>query len=514
MLEKFGNTFKQLKMNSLIRIIGLFVFVTIYLTTMSACVKSKNKQPNIIVIFVDDIGYNDLSCYGAKDPAIQTPNIDRMAEEGVRFTDWQSSSSVCAPSRASLLTGRYPNRSGLPTVPNAIAVFGDEYQQNIGLQQSELTIPETLKPLGYSTAMYGKSHLGWDSKFYPLRHGFDEYYGSLGNFPIGGTNPVYEGDEVVEDSVRYQDIHHKLTERTIGFMKKSHEKDKPFFIYLAHYLAHGPWEPNKQFATEAEWEIYQNQPIKGHLRDGGGEIYPALVRELDWEVGEVLKAIKDLGIDENTLVFFISDNGPWLPAGSAWPLKGSKYNTFEGGHRVPSIARWPGVIPPGQVSDAVCSTMDIFPTIIHLSGSELPNDRKIDGVDITPVLKGKRSKTEHDILYYYNGITLEALREGNWKLHLPRIPESKVFWSRSSLGGYQKLDKPVLFDLGDDIGEQTDLADKYPEVVQRLLSHAQKARKELGDWNINGKGQKRLLNYTGNINNPTRVMGVNPHLKE
>jgi arylsulfatase A-like enzyme len=453
--------------------------------------------PNILVVFVDDVGYNDLGCYGARDETIKTPNMDRMAAEGIRFTDWFSACNVCAPSRAALLTGRYPNRCGLPVCPSGDA-FGDDFRRNIGLQQSEITIPELLKSLGYMSAMYGKSHLGDDPIFYPMRHGFDEYYGSLVNFPIQGTCPI------VEPAGRYQDIHTRLTRRTIEFMKRSQEAGKPFFVYLAHYLCHGPWDPNRRFATDEEWGIYQNQPVRGHLKDGGDRIYPALVRELDWHVGEVLKAIEDLDMDENTLVFLISDNGPWLPAGSAWPLRGSKYNTFEGGHRVPSLAWWPGKIPAGQVSNALCTTMDLFPTIAHLTGAGLPDDREIDGINIWPVLRGDKNGRGHDILYYYNGITLEAVREEKWKLHLPREPHCKVYWSGGKLGGFSSLDKPVLFNLETDIQERSDVAGEYPHIVERLLGLAEKAREELGDWNRWGTDQKSLLNYSGNPNSPRR----------
>ncbi|MCK4751328.1 MAG: sulfatase, partial [Bacteroidales bacterium] len=449
------------------------LFIVLIIIGLEGCGRSENRgmqgdMPNILVIYVDDVGYNDLGCYGARDEAIETPNIDRMAADGIRFTDWFSACNVCAPSRAALLTGRYPNRCGLPVCPSGDA-FGDDFRRNIGLQQSEITIQEVLKPLGYMTAMYGKSHLGDDPVFYPMRHGFDEYYGSLVNFPIQGTCPVFEGDSVVEQAVRYQDIHSRLTRRTVEFMKRSQQAGKPFFIYLAHYLCHGPWDPNRKFATDEEWEIYQNQPVKGHLKDGGDKLYPALVRELDWHVGEVLKAIEDLDIDENTLVFLISDNGPWLPAGSAWPLRGSKYNTFEGGHRVPSIARWKGRIPAGQVSDALCSTMDLFPTIAHLAGAGLPGDREIDGINIWPVLRGDKNGRGHDILYYYNGITLEAVRDEKWKLHLPREQHCKVYWSNGNLGGFTSLDKPALFNLETDIEEKSDVADEYPVVVERLL---------------------------------------------
>ncbi|MBL7133048.1 MAG: sulfatase [Phycisphaerae bacterium] len=462
-----------------------------------------NKKPNFLVIFVDDMGYNDLGCYNAKDPAIKTPNIDRMAAEGVKFTDWFSACSVCAPSRASLLTGRYPSRCGLPVCPSG-SVFGENFQKNIGLQDSEVTIAKLLAPLGYRTAWYGKSHLGNDPKFYPLRHGFDEYYGSLNNFPIGGTCPVLEGNKVVDPKVRYHQIHQKLTDRTIKFMTESKKAGKPFFIYLAHYLVHGPWEPNRKFASDAEWKVYQNQPVKGHLRNGGEKIYPALVRELDWHVGKVLAAMKELELDDNTFVVFISDNGPWLPAGSAWPLRGSKYSTFEGGHRVPAIARWPGKIPPDQTCDKLCSTMDVFPTIAAMASAKLPKDRIIDGLNILPVMQGRAGAEAHDVMYYYNGLTLEVVRRGKWKLHLPRQPHMKVYWSRGKLGGLKQIKDPILYDLSKDIREKKNVADEHPVVVKRMLALAEKARQELGDWNRKGRDQKPLLDFQGDPNAPRR----------
>ncbi len=482
-----------MKFSGVVPLIGLVAF-NAYSETVT-----QNEHPNIVIIFADDLGYGDLGCFGAKDPPIQTPNIDRMAEEGIKFTNFISACNTSAPSRAALLTGRYPNRCGLPIGMNPHR-GGENVHANIGLQQSEITIAEILKPLGYKTAMFGKSHLGVDMKFYPLRHGFDEYYGSLFNFPVGGTCPVLEGDSVIQPEMRYQDIHRKLTERTIDFMKRSMEEDKPFFIYLSHYLVHGPWDINREFATDEEWDIYQNQPIRGQLQHGGRKLYPAMVRELDWNVGEVVKAIKELGLDENTLVLFTSDNGP--DAGTAGPLRGSKYNTFEGGHRVPSIAWWPEKIPAGQVSDALCSTMDYFPTIAHLAGAGLPKDRKIDGVNIWPIMKGDENAKAHEILYYYNGTMLEAVREGNWKLHLPRQLENKVYWSKGRFGGFNNLESPVLFNLDRDIEEKRDVANEHPDIVNRLLDIADKAREELGDWNIKGKDQKNLLNYSGNVNNP------------
>lgn len=464
-------------------------------------------RPNFIVIYVDDLGFNDLGCYGAKDPAIRTPNLDRMAAEGMRFTDWFSACSVCAPSRAALLTGRYPQRCGLPVCPEQ-RHFGRDYEQNVGLQPSEITIAELLKPLGYATAMYGKSHLGYVKQFYPLQMGFDEYYGCLGNFPIGGTRPVLEGNEVVEPAMKYQDIHKKLTARTIEFMEKSQQQKKPFFIYLAHYLVHGPWDPNREFSTDGQWEIYQKQRVRGHLKYGGDKIYPAMVRELDWHVGEVLSALKEKGLDRNTMVVFMSDNGPWLPAGSAWPLRGSKFNTFEGGHRVPSLARWPGQIAPGHVSDKLCSTMDIFPTIARLAGAELPKDRVIDGIDISPILRGEKGAKEHDELYYYNGLSLEVIRDRKWKLHLPREPHTRVYWAKTpGYEGMAQLDTPVLYDLEEDVGERTDVSTQHPDVVRRMLALADKAREELGDWDRGGRDRKKLLDFKGNPNQPARQQG-------
>lgn len=462
--------------------------------------ESLGKRPNFLVIFVDDLGYNDLGSYEAKDSGIKTPDIDRMAAEGVKFTDWFSACCACAPSRAALLTGRYPNRCGVPVCPNGPSVFEGWYE-NIGLQQSEITIAEILKERGYATAWYGKSHLGHNPKFLPLRHGFDEYYGSIYNFPVGGGCPVYEGDDIVAQDVRYETIHEKLTQRTSDFMKKSKKAGKPFFIYLAHYLVHGPWVPNRRIATDEEWASYEE--LQGNMN---AKVYPAMVRELDWHVGQVLKSLKQQGLDEDTLVLFTSDNGPWHPAGSAWPLRGCKFNTFEGGHRVPSIARWPGKIPAGLVCDELATTMDYFPTIAYLADARLPKDRIIDGRNIWPLMSGQKgTKSPHEVLFYYNGTFLEVVREGKWKLHLPRKQEMRVYWTRGKLGGWHELHKPVLFNLADDVEEKNDVADKYPQVVKRLLAHAEKARAELGDWNHKGRDQKKLLDYTGNPNKPTRI---------
>ena len=463
------------------------------------------KKPNILIIYVDDVGYNDIGCYEAKDPAIETPHIDQLAREGMRFTNWISPSPVCAPSRAALLTGRYPMRNGVPTGMNDSGVFGDDHVLNFGLQSSEYTLAEMLKDVGYKTAMFGKSHLGFSPKFFPNHFGFDTYYGSLGNYPVGGTCVIWENDKIVDKTGKFQEVHNQLTERTIAFMKESKNEKKPFFIYLSHYLAHGPWAPNRKFATDAEWKTYQR--TKGNLRGGGDQVYPALIRELDWHVGQVMAALKELSLDESTLVFFISDNGPWLPAGSAWPLGGSKFNTYEGGHRVPAIARWPGTIPANQASDSMRSTMDVFPTVAKLADGKMPDGHVIDGKDARSALIGEKNAKGHDVLYYYNGHLLEAVREGQWKLHLPRKKANQVYWAKQPLGGIRDLNKPFLFNLSHDLAEKNNVADQHPEVVQRLLKIAEEARSELGDWNRKGSDQK-TQQYKGDPNNPKRYPRV------
>ena len=486
----------------------LLILMTFGMAAFAVGAEVPASKPNVLVIYVDDVGYNDLGCYGARDPAIETPNIDRMAKEGIRFTNWISAANTCAPSRAALLTGRYPMRNGVAGGGNASGVFGEDHVRNFGLQPSEYTMAELLKDVGYKTAMYGKSHLGFTPSRFPTTFGFDEYYGSLGNFPVGGTCAIWDGDKMVEKAAKFQDVHQRLTDRTIKFMKASKQENRPFFIYLSHYLAHGPWDPNRQFATDEEWKVYKSLPQPGQLRGGGHKLYPALMRELDWHVGKVMDALQELSLDDNTIVFLVSDNGPWLPAGSAWPLAGSKFNSHEGGHRVPAIVRWPGKIPAGQVSDLLVSTMDVFPTLAQYAGAKVPDERVIDGRSIAPILAGEAGAKGHDLLYYYGGELLEAVREGPWKLHLPREKAHKVYWSQGKrLGGFLDLETPVLYNLDDDVGETKDVAAQHPEIVQRLLARAQEARVELGDWNVKGRDQKKQT-FKGSAHNPKRYPRV------
>lgn len=477
-----------------LRILTGFPIVVPLINFISGCSSNEvSNKLNFIVILADDLGYNDLGCFNTITEGVVTPNIDRLAANGIRFTDWQSTHSISGPSRASILTGRYPSRCGYPVSNNHNSPI---HYENVGLNQDEVTIAEILKPLGYHTAALGKWHLGVHEQFRPLSQGFDEYYGCLRNFDVGIIpQDVYEGDSIIGQEI-YENIHNKLTQRAIGIMKESIKEKTPFFIYLAHYLTHGPWEPGKQFTTDQEWAA--RMQYKGAMNQ---KVFPALVRELDWQIGLLLDEIKKLGLEENTVIFFLSDNGPWLTnnlersAGCAWPLSGSKFNTFEGGHRVPAIVSCPGSFEKGIISDYTVSSNDIFPTIARLAGTELPVGRIIDGIDITPILKGGQiDYPENREILYYHATQLQAVRLGNWKLHLPRKPESVFFMGKRNVGRntIDSLDIPMLFNLSNDIKEEYDVSLQYPEKVVELLNKAEERRKELGDWNVIGNDEHAL----------------------
>lgn len=381
--------------------------------------------------------------------------------------------------------------------------FDEEQYEHLGLYQDEVTIAEMLKPLGYTSAAIGKWHMGEHYDYRPLRHGFDHYYGRMHNFHRGQKGETYKGDSLTGDSVLYQNVHQLITNEAKSFLHQAKEDNTPFFLYLSHYLVHGPWEPSRQFASDEEWK--ERVEAKGDIRQG---VYPAMVRELDWHIGEILNELDKLRVTDNTVIFFTSDNGPWLTpdtvrsAGSAWPLKGSKFNTFEGGHRVPAIVKYPGKITPGLVSNELVSSMDIFPTIAHIAGATIPGDRVIDGKNLWPLLKNEKgAKSLHKVLYAYQGKNLQTIRKGRWKLHLARTPESVPFYagSRWGRGTLDSLLVHMLFNLEQDIEEQVDVAEKFPEIVQELLQDADAARQELGDWNIKGEDEHDLNGFEGDI---------------
>lgn len=430
--------------------------------------KDVEKKPNVILIFTDDQGYADVGAYGAT--GYQTPNLDQMAAEGIRFTDFYVAASVCSPSRAALMTGCYSQNVGLPEVLDS--------SSEIGIRSDETTIAEIFKSQGYNTAIYGKWHLGHHPEFLPTRHGFDEFFGipySNDIWPFHPTKPdffpdlpLYENETVLEYNSDQSKFTTQFTERTVDFIRKN--KSKPFFIYLAHVMPHVPLFVSDKFEGKSE---------KG--------LHGDVIMEIDWSVGQILQALKEEGLDEKTIVVFTSDNGPWLSygdhGGSAGPLRDGKTTTFDGGQRVPAIMRWPGNIPAGEVCREIATTMDLLPTFAKLIKAPLP-EKPIDGKDIWPLMSGQPDAVSpHEAFYYYDVWKLDAVRSGSWKLHLPRKYYTSVEPGSGGLPGTSDWDYiPLsLFDLENDIGEQNDVSAKYPEIVDKLLLLAQKARHEIGD---------------------------------
>ncbi len=447
----------------------------------SAARGNAKRPPNFVIVFIDDMGYADVRCFGAE--GYETPNIDRMAAEGVRFTDFYAAASSCTPSRAALMTGCYPQRVGLPHVLGPGA--------KIGLSNGETTIAEILKPLGYATACYGKWHLGHHPQFLPTQHGFDEYFGlpySNDMWPRHPENPtaypdlpLVEGERVVAYNPDQTQLTTWYTERAVRFIEKN--KDRPFFLYVPHSMCHVP--------------LFVSDKFKG--KSGKG-LFGDVIMEIDWSVGEILAALKRLDLDENTMVMFCSDNGPWLSygdhAGSAKPLREGKGTTFDGGQREPTIMRWPGRIPGGRICRAPASTMDILPTIAGLTGAKLPAD-KIDGRDIWPLVSGREgAKSPHEAFFYYQGWNLEAVRSGRWKLHFPHGYRTLAGRPGGTGGIPAKYEQArtglALFDLENDIGEQHNVADQHPGIVTRLQGLADAMRQDLGDAakKMNGKGRR------------------------
>jgi len=402
------------------------------------------RPPNIIFIYADDLGYGDLSCYGAK--AIKTPNLDRMAAEGLRLTSFYSVSPVCTPSRAALMTGRYAARMGAQQMHLANVLT---FQDKTGLPQEETTVARALKARGYATACVGKWHLGHLAPHRPIDHGFDYYYG----IPYSNDmlpSMLKRNDEVIEEPVNQDTLTRRYTEEAVSFIERS--KGRPFFLYLPHNMPHIPLHASPAFRGKS-----------------AGGLYGDVVEELDWSVGQVLATVKRLGLDRDTIIFFSSDNGPWYQ-GSPGPLRGRKGWTYDGGVREPGIVRWPGHIKAGGVSDEPVATIDFFPTAMALAGeknlasaSKLP----LDGKNILPFLVGQEKKGPDNLYLFFDGLYLQTARAGRWKIHVARwnIPRY------TAASGQQKnvtLKKPELYDLTVDLGESYDLAADHPEVVKDL----------------------------------------------
>lgn len=436
---------------------------------IAATIESSSAQaadpPNIIVIFADDLGYGDVGCYGAK--GYETPVLDRMANEGMRFTDFSTSSSICTPSRAGLLTGRFAQRWGHNG--RVYFPFSDD-----GMPPEEITIAEVLKEAGYQTGIVGKWHLGHKPKYLPLNQGFDYYFGipysndmwrdpetelarnvefrngrTREDYVNGSANdkkyrndvPLMLGNEVIEWPVDQSLITRRYAQKAQEFIVAN--KEKPFFLYLAHSMPHVP--------------LFASETFHGKTERG---LFGDVIEELDWSVGEVLKTLRDNGLEENTLVIFTSDNGPWLSkkkmAGSAGPLKDGKFSTYEGGCRVPCIAWQPGTVPAGVTCDAQISTLDFLPTFAAIAGAEVPADRVIDGFDIRDVLAGDFAAAPVREFFLYRG---QGIRVGNWK--------------------YVKTkDKQQLFDLSSDVGERKNLAKEHPDVAKELATQLEEVTRE------------------------------------
>ena len=411
--------------------------------------KSASK-PNFVVIFIDDMGYGDIGPFGSK--INSTPHLDKMAEEGRMMTSFYVASPVCTPSRASLMTGSYPQRVGLNRGPKHIVLFPGD---NKGLNPSEITIAEILKDKGYATGCFGKWHLGDQPGFLPTDQGFDTYFGipysndmwpGLKAWPFPDL-PVLEGDKVkflVKDMDDQAKLCKQFTDEAVKFIKKN--KDKPFFCYLPHAFVHWPRLASPEFMNNAKTKE------------------EAQVEEVDWSAGQILKTLKELNLHKNTFVIFTSDNGP---AGglSAGPLRGKKGSGFEGGHRMPTIVWMPGTIPAGTQCNEMSSTMDLLPTFAKLAGTAAPTDRVIDGKDIWPLLIGTEgAKTPHDRFFYQQGGKLSGVRSGNWKLMMDG----------------------ALFNLKDDLGESKNIASQNPEKVENL-------KKMLAEFAIEVEKNKRAV---------------------
>lgn len=431
--------------------------------------KGEQRPPNVVLVFADDLGYADLGCYGARNHS--TPNLDRLARQGTRFTQFYVAQPVCSASRAALLTGCYPNRIGI------LGALGP--QARFGISPDELTLAEMLKSRGYATAAYGKWHLGHHPEFLPPRHGFDDYFGlpySNDMWPKHPTSrsypdlPLIEGEKTVELNPDQRLLTRRYTEKAVRFIEQN--RDRPFFLYVPHSMPHVP--------------IFASDRFLGKSQNG---LYGDVIEELDWSVGEITAALKRSRVERNTLVIFTSDNGPWLSygehAGSAGPLREGKGTTFEGGVRVPAIFHWPGKVPAGREVREPAATLDVLPSVARLTGAALP-ERKLDGKDISPLILGeKRARTPHEALYFYWGGELQAVRSGRWKLHFPHTYTSLDGKPGGRLGRptpyVQKRIELSLFDLEKDPAETTDVSAEHPEVVTRLQGLAASAREDLGD---------------------------------
>jgi arylsulfatase A-like enzyme len=463
-------------MNSITRI------AVVWIGVVASVFAADPDRPNLIIIFTDDQGYEDVGCFGSK--SIRTPRLDQMAAEGMRFTNFYAQ-PICGPSRTALMTGCYPQR---------VAERGNEKQIHPIVHEDEITVAEVLKTRGYATAMIGKWDLakhtqkGFFEDLMPNHQGFDFFYGT----PSSNDKVVnlYRDEELIESATDMGTLTRRYTDEALGFIEANQET--PFFLYLAHSMPHTRLAVSEDFA--------EGNPERG--------LYGDVIEEIDFNVGRILDALTKKGLAEKTLVLFCSDNGPWLiknedfedghrpedHGGSAGLLRSGKVSTWEGGVRVPAIAWAPGRIPAGTVCDRIATTMDVLPTFAAMAGADVPEDRIIDGEDIAALLAGDFEKANPDKAYYYYFLThLQGVRQGNWKLMLSRPEWPKwlgMFGRNKHIHPNDDLaiEKPLLFNLQADPGEQSDVATEHPEVVEKLLELAERAREDIGDYNRVGDG--------------------------
>ncbi len=457
--------------------------------SVSLSAKTDTNPPNVVVIFMDDMAYADIGPFGAK--AYPTPHLDRMAKEGRKFTDFYVTQAVCSASRAGLLTGCYNVRVGI------LGALGPKSTH--GLNPMEITLAELCKQRGYATACFGKWHLGHHQKFLPLQHGFDEYFGipysndmwpyhpGVRHLPMAERLkkwphlPLIEGNKIINPTVTGKDqekITTQLTERSVRFIEKN--KDKPFFLYVPHPMVHVP--------------LYVSDKFKGKSKAG---LFGDVMMEIDWSVGQILETLRKHQLDQNTLVIFTSDNGPWLNygdhAGSAGPLREGKGTMFDGGCRESALMWWPGTIPAGSECTTPAMTIDLLPTVAELIGARLPK-HPIDGKSIVHLLKGTSDTSPHEAYYFYYGRQLQAIRMGKWKLHFPhgyRTMAGRPGGTGGIPTGYSQAKIGLaLFDMEKDIGETTDVKAKHPNIVIQLQALGDKMRNELGDNGRTGTGTR------------------------
>lgn len=471
------------------------VFITFLLLLFSCGQKTKDTgadiPPNIILIFTDDQGYGDVGTFGATD--IATPHLDNMAQEGIKLTSFYSAQAVCSASRAGILTGCYPNRIGIHNayMPNA----------KTGLNTNETTIATMLKSIGYNTAIYGKWHLGDHQEFMPNNHGFNDYFGipySNDMWPLHpqqgpvfnfGPLPLYENEKVLDTLTDQSDLTTRITERSVAFIEKN--KKEPFFLYVAHPQPHVP--------------LYVSDKFKGKSDRG---LYGDVIMEIDWSVGQILETLKKNGLEENTMVIFTSDNGPWLAygnhAGRAEPFREGKGTAWEGGHREPFIIKYPKGISPGRVLDIPVMAIDILPTIAEITGAPLPK-LPIDGKSAWSVLTGDSKESPQEAyFFYYNVNELYGVRYGKWKLYFPhtyRIMDGQEPGKDGLPGEYKmiSLEEIELFDVVTDKSETKNVAADHPEVVKKIRTLANEMRQKLGDSLLELEGTENR--EVGRVNN-------------